>query len=68
MASLWDKYDSDTTYDEYLGEDNVSFFGGYRQGEYRDAEDNLVNGMELEEWNQKFGFLIHCSYFWESRH
>ena len=22
MASLWDKYDSDTTYDEYLGEDN----------------------------------------------
>ena len=22
MGSLWDKYDSDTTYDEYLGEDN----------------------------------------------
>ena len=22
MASLWDKYDSDNTYDEYLGEDN----------------------------------------------
>ena len=22
MASLWEKYDSDTTYDEYLGEDN----------------------------------------------
>ena len=22
MTSLWDKYDSDTTYDEYLGEDN----------------------------------------------
>ena len=22
MASLWDKYDSDKTYDEYLGEDN----------------------------------------------
>ena len=22
MGSLWDKYDSDATYDEYLGEDN----------------------------------------------
>ena len=22
MDSLWDKYDSDTTYDEYLGDDN----------------------------------------------
>jgi hypothetical protein len=22
MGSLWDIYDSDTTYDEYLGEDN----------------------------------------------
>ena len=52
----WHILSSDYTEDisEYLGEDNVSFFGGYKQNEYIDDDNNLAF-MDPEEWNQKYG-------------
>ena len=38
----------------YLGDDNITFFGGYRPNEYRDA-NNELQFMETDEWNKTFG-------------